>query len=281
MQQKLKSRVFENLICADLTSSELNFLLYLTHFQDDTGRITGVYYKDVCEAIHVSYQTFYSSLRALQEKKIITYKKGNYDDWNITIQNNDFSYEGAVNEGYINMGYDLFSQPEFYALKVQEKLLAIHIIKTSGVGKRNYCMNWDNFYHKFCGIFQVGKRVLRSYLKRLKGFFSIGVKEGKVWITLLKQTKNHSRTDKEAFTKHTAKTIWRRIRARDDKKDFNELYKLLYQYAGELKDQVAEMVMEAAKQSLAMRNQGIKNTYKWNRKMDARFIHYLLKAELS
>lgn len=55
----------------------------------------------------------------------------------------------------------------------------------------------------------------------------------------------------------------------------------MYQYAGELKDQVAEMVMEAAKQSLAMRNQGIKNTYKWNRKMDARFIHYLLKAELS
>lgn len=54
--QKIKYTVLENMIKQKLTSAEINFLLYLSHFQDDTGLVRGVYYKEICESLNLSYQ---------------------------------------------------------------------------------------------------------------------------------------------------------------------------------------------------------------------------------
>jgi len=286
MQQKLKSKTFEKIIQAGLTSSELNFIVYLSHFQDDTGMIIGVYYKDICEAIKISYQTFYDVLRSLSEKGIISYKKKNYDDWDITILNNDFSYENAVKEGYINMGLDIFSDPEFFSLKAPEKLLAMHIIRASGAGKRRYCISIEKFYEKFKNILGVTKRVLQGYIKNLRKFFSIGTKDRKIWVTLLKRVKkNNSRTDKEAYSWHNSKVLFRRNRVKvsENTKVFKEVKKLMGQYVEQYKYRSAEYVgyvMDAARRSLQLRNSGIKSEYKWNREIIPQYVHYLLKEYL-
>ena len=285
MQQKLKSATFEKIIQANLTSSELNFIVYLSHFQDDTGTIIGVYYKDICEAIKISHQTFYDVLRSLSEKGIISYKKKNYNDWDITILNNDFSYENALKEGYIKMGFDMFHDPGFYKLKVHEKLLAIHIMRASAGGDRSYCIGVQNFYDKFKETFGVTKRVLQGYIKSLRKFFSIGIKEGKIWVTVLKWAKNSSMTDKKAFSWHNAKVLFRRNRVKvsEDTKVFKGMMELVGQYLEQYKYKSAkyvEYVMSATRRSLQLRNAGIKSEYKWNREIIPQYVHYLLKEYL-
>lgn len=283
MQQKLKSSTFEKFMQSALTSSELNFLVYLSHFQDDTGTIIGVYYKDICEAIKISYQTFYDIIRNLSEKGIVSYKKKNYDDWDITILNNDFSYETAVNEGYISMGHDIFSDPEFFRLKAPEKLLAMHIMRVSGAGERNYCISVDKFYYKFSNALGVTKRALNGYIRNLQKFFSIGIKDGKICVTVLKRAKkNRSMSDKEAYSWHISKILFRRNRVKtaENEKTFKDMTKLIKQYAGDYKDRIAEYIMDATRRSLQIRNTGIKSEYKWKREIIPRYVHYLLKEYL-
>lgn len=283
MQQKLKSNTFEKIMQSALTSSELNVLVYLSHFQNDVGTIIGVYYKDICETLKISYQTFYDVLKNLSEKGIISYKKNNYYDWDITILDNDFSYETAVDEGYISMGHDIFSSPDFFSLKAPEKLLAMYIMRTSGAGTRRYCISVDKFHEKFENIFGVTKRVLRGYTKRLKKFFSIGIKDGIIWVTVRKiAKKNNSMTDKEAYAWSVCKALFRRNRVKmaENTQTFKEMTELIEQYAGGYKDKIAEYIMNATRHSLQIRNAGRKSEYKWNRKIAPRHVHYLLKEEL-
>ncbi len=81
--QKLKSNILDKLIEYKATSTEINLLLYISHYQFDRGNVMGVYYRDVCAAIDVSYQAFYDALKGLQEKNIIMAQKGSYYDWDI------------------------------------------------------------------------------------------------------------------------------------------------------------------------------------------------------
>lgn len=282
MQQKLKSSTFENIIQSDLTSAELNFIVYLSHFQNDSGTVIGVYYKDICAAINISYQTFYDVLRSLSSKRIISYEKRNYDDWDITILNNDFSYEGAMKEGYISMGHAIFDDPAFYTLKAQEKILAIHIMRASGAGTRRYCIGVDKFYDQFCSLLKVSRRVVQGYLKRLRTFFSIGVKDRKIRAILLKRaTADTARTDKESFSWHIARVLLRRNRVANNNAVLQDNVNLIKQYAGDYKDRIADYMASALQKSIARRNSGVKHTYKWNREVNTKYVHLLLKEELA
>jgi len=68
--QKIKYGVLDKLLRADLSRAEMDFILHISHYQDDTGCVSGIYYRDICEALQISYQTFYDVLRSLQAKEI-------------------------------------------------------------------------------------------------------------------------------------------------------------------------------------------------------------------
>ena len=89
---KIKYSLLDRL--CNLTNKEVDFLLYVAHYQDDYGRIRGIYYRDVCQACDMCKQTFYDVLRSLQQKGVITYVRADRD-YNITILDNDFSYKGS------------------------------------------------------------------------------------------------------------------------------------------------------------------------------------------
>ena len=59
-----------------LTSKEIDFLLYISRFQDNNGRVDGVYYKEICQRMHMSNQGFYDVKRSLTEKGLIFIRKG-------------------------------------------------------------------------------------------------------------------------------------------------------------------------------------------------------------
>lgn len=280
--QKIRNAVFERMLHAGLTKAEVDFLLHISHYQDDTGRIVGVYYRDVCEALKLSCQTFYDVLRSLERKRLIRVDKEHYGDWDVTILDNRFT-EGSF-DGYISTGDDLFFHPAFQELKGPEKLLAMQLLKITknpnNGGK--YRIEVEKFREKYCELLHVTKRVLLRYLRKLKQFFSIGIKDRLLYIRPLAGVgkKTAAPKDKELFQTQVGGAAVRRQRATYTRETLQDTVSLISQYARDLGGRAAELFESAVEESIRRRNSGIKDRYKWNRELNPKFIHKLLTEKL-
>lgn len=279
--QKIKNSVLDKLMGAGLSRAEMDFLLYISRYQDNGGNVEGVYYKDVCDALHISYQTFYDVLHNLRKKEIIRFEKKFYGDWNVTILDNSFQKEFS---GYISTGDDLFINKSFLKCKPEEKLLAMEFLKIAknpnNGGK--YRIKKETFQEKYCKIFRVTRRVLAHYLNHLKKFFSIGLKDGVYFIRPLRELaeKRQGKKDKELLKEHISHAVFRRQKASYTEESYRDAANLLLQYADSLKDNLIQAFQEAVSESICLRNAGIKNKYKWNRELNPKFIHKILKEKL-
>lgn len=278
--QKLKNRVLDKMLSSHLTKAEVDFILEISHYQDDTGRIYGVYYKDVCEAIDISFQTFYVTMYALVDKGLIRLVKAFYGDWDIVIRDNDFTYPDAVKEGYISTGHDMFYDNEFRQLKANEKLLAMQFLKIGGAGKR-YHIGVTVLYEKYAELLQVTKRTIQVYLGRLKRFFSIGIKDKMYWITpLVAVFKNKAPKDIINFAEHLSDVACRRNRAVYTGNERRDTTDLIKQYAQSLKAEMAQIFLRAVSCSIEKNNEMVGNKRKWNRQLNPKFIHKLIRNEM-
>lgn len=283
--QKIKSSVLEGMIKAGVTSKEFDFLIYISRYQDEGGRVEGVHYKDVCGEMGISFQGFYDTKRSLEEKGIISTGKSSRIDHDITIIGN--SFEGVENfgESYINTNHNIFQCREFYALKAGTKLLAMEMMKISYAGQGKAVIGKDKFYEKYCGMFRVSRRIMRSYLMQLKAFFSVGLKEGKYYITPLVKVyrKPGTKTENERYAEHQAKTICRRYRMDiTDDKAISDTAELAAQYkraAYQAGRDVWSLLQEAIGKSLDMLN-GACRTYKI-RTIKPKLIHKIMKEALA
>lgn len=281
--QKIKYCVLDKLLRADLSRAEMDFILHISHYQDDSGCVSGIYYRDICNVLQISYQTFYDVLHSLQVKEIISVTKAYYGDWDVTILDNSFQ-DGIT--GYVSTGDDLFLDPEFQKCGSQEKLLALEFLKIaknpSNGGK--YKIGKEKLYEKYCKLFSVTKRVFLRYLHRLRKFFSMIVTEGIYYIRPGKnyRGKNKGRTDTELLREHVNRFVLRRNRAAYTEKEGKDTAKLLTQYAGMVPDgrMLIRLFSEAVLESIRIRNAGIRNRYKWNRRLNPKFVHRLLQEKI-
>ena len=281
--QKIKYSVLDKLLQADLSRAEMDFILHISHYQDDSGCVSGIYYRDICNVLQISYQTFYDVLHSLQVKEIISVTKAYYGDWDVTILDNSFQ-DGIT--GYVSTGDDLFLDPEFQKCGPQEKLLALEFLKIaknpSNGGK--YKIGKEKLYEKYCKLFSVTKRVFLRYLHRLRKFFSMIVTEGIYYIRPGKnyRGKNKGRTDTELLREHVNRFVLRRNRAAYTEKEGKDTAKLLTQYAGMVPDgrMLIRLFSEAVLESIRIRNAGIRNRYKWNRRLNPKFVHRLLQEKI-
>jgi len=280
--QKIKSSILDKMISENITSTEINLLVYISHYQFDRGNVMGVYYRDVCTGIGVSFQAFYDALRGLQSKGFIMAEKGSYYDWNILILNNDFSCVESNIEGYINTGNDLFHSKEFYALKAKEKLLAMHMLKVCGSNGGSYNIGAKKIYKVYGKMLGVTKRAIQNYIKTLKHFFIIGVKDGKYWITARKKVfKEKTPTDRKLLTSVIATAAFRRNRAKATETVYNDIVDLIAQYASEHSNKIYECFSKAFHNSIYKKNEHRNNPYKWDRTVSSpQFVHKLLREEL-
>ena len=69
--QKIKNSIVDRMIEQKCTSNEIDFLCYISMYQDITGRVTGVHYKDVCDATGMSIQGYYDTKASLEDKVMI------------------------------------------------------------------------------------------------------------------------------------------------------------------------------------------------------------------
>lgn len=277
--QKLKNSVIDAMMKLHMTKAEVDFMLELSHYQDDTGTVYGVYYKDMCQAIKISYETFYVVLRSLEQKQLITYQKDCHGDWDIRILNNDFS-RGNYTDGYISTGHDLFYDQVFRAMKANEKLLALQLLKIVGASKRYY-VNIENFFQKYCDVLGVAKRTLAVYLHSLKQFFKIAKKEGNYWITA-KWTiyKENAPTDLRVLSDYLGRVASRRNRLTYTEKALKDTIFLIKQYRETLKEKTASVFLAAVRESIEKQNNDQKYRSKWERTLNPKFVHKLIIQKL-
>lgn len=271
---KIKYSLLDRL--CNLTNKEVDFLLYIAHYQDDYGRIRGIYYRDVCRACDMCKQTFYDVLRSLQQKSIITYVRAD-QDYNITILDNDFSYKGSYEEGYINVSRSVFDGVRFNQLRAKEKILVLQLMKVTHENAKSFQIRTENFYRKYTELLGVTKKVLRGYLHSMRSFFSVGKKDGKYFITFLasvfKSKRNVSETDQ--LLGHEVKTDCRRSKIKEiDDRAVEDTMQLVKQYrhdANERGMNILEIVQECIWTSV----QGFKN-----RVLNPKYVHKLIRIKL-
>lgn len=149
-----------------LSSAEIDFLLYIANYQNDFGVVASVYYKDVCSAICISVQKFYDIIVSLSKKKLISATKINRADICIELAENDFS-TGNYSQGYLKVASIDFQNEKFRKMKAGSKLLFLYMQRFIE-GKH---MLVSNFYETFCAFFHKSRKSLQNYLRELKKNF--------------------------------------------------------------------------------------------------------------
>ncbi len=180
--RKIRKKVLNSFCAAGLTRKEQDLFLYLCRYQNVQGNVAGVFYKDVCDQMEMTPQSFYTSLRKLQKSGMIHVESPEYRklrnavDWNIAVLNNDCSnYKIVLQDGgYLSLADGFYASPDFWALKAGAKAVAMQICtwcRSSKVGK--YVIGSANFLKKFAEQLGVGIRTVRRYLESLKKLFVI------------------------------------------------------------------------------------------------------------
>lgn len=285
--QKLKNSIIDKMIAAQLTSKEIDFLIYVSRFQDDFGCVTGVHYKEVCEAMNISYQGFYDVKKSLEKKGFISSEKSNRIDHDITILNNSFQGQEDIKEGYINTNHNIFYMDNFFDLKAGAKLLAMHMMKVTFSGKGSFNIGVEKFYDEETGFpkrFGVSKRVMRSYLMQIKKFFSVRVKDKKYFIAPQKEVyrKPGQATEQDNFAKHNVEVICRRNSIKNiGLKELRDVAMLIRQYKKEalaIQTNVVAVLNTAVERSLEVLNENEKCIIK--RILKPKLIHKMMRQEL-
>lgn len=279
--QKLKNSILARMIENRLTGSEIDLLHYVSFYQNEDGRTCGVHYKEVCDAMDMSSQTFYDAKRALEEKGFIRCEKTDRTDHDITIQDNRNA--DCCREGYINTNHSIFFSKEFRRLKAGSKLLAMELMKITYAGKGYVEKGVKAFYDKYTALFGVSRRVMRSYLTGLRGFFSISIKDRKYFISPKKSLykKPGTQSEAERFRKHGADAIVRRNRIQRAGGEGRELETLFRQYGAAASDagwDIFKLVDGAVKKSLGL----VKGAGKAQKKrsLNPVKVHKLIKEEM-
>ena len=275
--QKLKNSIIAKMIEARLTNKEIDFLIYVSRFQNDNGVVSGVHYKEVCENMHMSVQGFYDVKNTLIRKGFIRSEKNSPIDHDITILDNAFLTENDMKAGYVNTNHHIFFHEKYARLKAGAKLLAMELMKLSYAGTGECRIGTEKFYKKYTQLFGVSKRVMRIYLMQLKMFFSIGIKEGIYYI----RPKNivyrqpGQATENDNYAVHNVDVICRRKRIREagkkEKKDVCILLKQYRKLAQEAQQDIVEILMRAVERSLALVGVRI---------LKPKLVHKLLQEEL-
>lgn len=281
--QKIKTSIIKSLLDhgKKMTNTEYNLLLYLSHYQSDDGSVIGIYYKNVCREIQISYQSFYNALYGLKEKGLIEIKKESYTDWDVLIRNNDLSNidytkktsgNSGKEKSYLNTGVDLFYSQRFYALKVNEKKLIIELIRLAGIRGGCYKVESKKFYEDFKNIFGVKKRALQNYLTTVRRFFEVKLCDGYYCFIPHKDAreKTTAPSDKDVFADGVATAAFRRSKAVYNEETYRDTRFLIIQYFGHYKrhlDILRRSFLQAVDDSIRQKN---------SRELRPSYIHKLL-----
>lgn len=286
--QKIAIEVLEHAIRAGLSSSEVDMLLYIARYQNEAGIARGIYYKDVCENIQISYQAFYDCKKSLVEKGIIYAEKNNYFDWDITILNNSFLGKENFGRGYVSVASKMVRSATFRKLRANAKLMALYLqrewqISRKQTGKTAYQMLKETFLLKFRGLFGVADRMLRSYLTELQPFLSVYLQEGRKFFLTFKENevKNREINGNDESREQQIKVACRRNKVKDISiKLQKDLMRLMSQYNPKITKHPEFDLSRVMGLCLERININISKKNNWKREINAALMNKIMQEYL-
>lgn len=260
--QRLSIEILKRMFAGKMTRCEVGFILCASRYQDKSGHIKGLYYKEISEEMGCSYPMFYAAMRSLEEKGFISCEKRDATDYDITILGNDYQTgiyqddkENYQNKPYINTRHDIFYSGDFHKMKAGAQLMAMELMGLTRLGGGQYKENAEGFLEKYASRLGVRVRTLRSYLTQLRKFFSIGIKDGMYWIRAKKNVyRSGGNTEIENYNEHLILMTCRRNKIQTgDGREVQDTCSLVRQYgkrciaAGR---DALETVLEAVRRSV-------------------------------
>lgn len=221
----------------NLTNREWDFLLYAARYQNPTGTVEGIYYKDICENVGMCKQTFYNTLHSLADQNIITYQQVGKADYDISILNNE-EFDRKNPEGYINLNRSFFRATKFKTLRAKEKFMLLDFMKITHSNGGVYKLGIDTFYEKYERLLGLSKRVIRYYLQSLKKFFRIFTAKGNYYIAYQSDQMGMDKSNGQGQRRdYLAKVVCRRGGFKDTKKlHLSDIATLIKQYSLQAKE---------------------------------------------
>lgn len=286
--QKISIEVLENAIRAGLTSAEVDMLLYIARFQNEAGIARGIYYKDVCEEIKISYQAFYDCKKSLEAKGIIYTEKNNYFDWDITILNNSFIGKENYGRGYVSVATKMIRTEVFRKFKANTKLMALYLLREWKISFKNtkktsYQILKENFFEKFKKLFSVTDRMLRKYLGQLKPFLNVYLENGRKYYLTFNQNavRDHGeKTGNEEGREHEVKIACRRNKVKEvSDKTKADVLTLMSQFYPKIKKHTDFDLSEILSLSLLLMNRN-KKRKDWDRTVNPALLNKLMQTKL-
>lgn len=290
--QRIKLDVFQSLFNKNLTGKEIDFLIILSFYQDKRGVVQGMHYKKMMDEAGMSAQSFYDCKSSLMEKGVIQ-AVGVHNDYDITLVGNDFTIyndedykNGRVK--YLSTNCRLFRDCNFRCLKPKQKLLvmALYQIQSAGApnGVQSYRIGREKFFQKYTQLLEISRRTLQKYLKMLKLYFSIGLKEGIYYFTIHKNfTKRAetSRTEKEVAMGQILEAACRRNKVNNpDPKERKEILQTLSYREKDLLKYFVD-VSGIIRQMVAVINAAVLNPRKWKRRLKSSLFTKLFNESIA
>lgn len=296
--QRIKLEVFRTFFEKNLTGNEIDFLLALSYLQDERGCVYGLHYREMMELTGMSAQSFYNCKESLQEKQVISAECMDAD-YDITILGNDFTCYtdedwNSGNVKYIKTNGKMFHHPGWKTLKPKQKLLAMDLYNINQAGGRTYRIGREKFLEKYAntekngvtvkGLLDISRRTLQKYIKMLKLFFYIGIRDGQYLITLrphMDENINKTHSETEIACQHTVKTACRRTKigvAQAVSEEAQEIVRVLCYYQKNLLEQ-RTYIPDIFNRMLEVINENRPLRKKWKRYLKKTLFHKLLKEE--
>lgn len=281
---KLKLSYVDRMNRAGLTSKEIDFIIWIALKQDSSGHVRGIHFKDVCSELSISIQKYYDICKSLQDKGLISWTKKSFWDRDIYLIGNSFELGHAdYKAGFVKMTYHFLRSDDFRKMKAGAKLLALDCFRIANTNHVSYQINVANFFKKYKSMFGVTDKVLRVYLTQIRRFFSIGIKDGKYYITPLAETRKEIlfETEKERCYKQILKAACHRCRITVITYDvFNGLIELFDQYKNHDGNLLADKMLGAIQDSIRLMNSGKKCKRDWIRQINLKLVHRMLRFKL-
>lgn len=262
-----------------LTAKEWDLLLYIISIEDqETGFVEGVHYRDVMKYTGMCKQSFYNAMGGLEQKNIVKVTRTSEVDYNMLILDNGFPDHNW--RGYVKLSRKVFRTEKFRKLKAHEKYMLFEFLKGTYENGHSMCIGVKKFYEKFQQLLGVTVRVLRSYLHNLKKFFSIGIKNGKYYITYLHsvfEDKDHSgKSEESVHLEQLVKKECHRNHISFDDDNLEDTAYLVKQYRT-YQDGGTKGIIELLMYCIRMSIEGIR----WkDRMLQSRYIHLLVRKGL-
>lgn len=291
--EKISVEVLEKMMKKRLTKREVDFVLYVGRFQNEYGMAHGIYYRDLCKEVGLSFQGFYDCMRALQRKGIIAFEKRTYFDYDIEILDNSFAENEnsfAENEnygrGYVSLHNKMVRSAEFKKLKAPAKLMALYLMREWQINKKksrkpSYQMLVETFNQKFKELLGLSHRAARRYLGSLEPFLSIYMEDNRKYFFTFKaemvDTAEVQTGENDELREHEINIAMRRNRIKEETEErIREMHTILQQHNKEIKKDKGFSLSRIVKDSLEYLNEGIKNRYKWKRYLSPGIVHKLV-----